>query len=263
MCRSLHGKRHHPSSVHVALLVVCLIAFTGCRKKRVSPPTPAPITAPAVETGIASWYGHPYHGRRTASGEVYDMEKMTAAHRTRPFNSWVRVYDLDNGRTVDVRINDRGPFVDGRIIDLSHAAARQIEMIGPGTAKVQVRTIAPPAMAVAPAPQPAGAPSERIVESTGKFAVQVGAFLDVDNAGRMRTELAKLFGNVRVIERDGDPPMWRVVVGEFSERDSAEAMAERIRGLYGPSFVVRLDAQFPPSDNGKGKVDLPDTPEKP
>jgi rare lipoprotein A (peptidoglycan hydrolase) len=77
-----------------------------------------------TETGIASWYGHPYHGRPAADGEIYDMETMVAAHRTLPLNTWVRVYDLDNNKTVEVRIVDRGPFVDGRIIDLSHAAAR-------------------------------------------------------------------------------------------------------------------------------------------
>ena len=95
----------------------------------------------ATETGIASWYGVPYHGRRAASGEIYDMEQLTAAHRTLPFDTWVEVTNLDNGKHVDVRITDRGPFVDGRIIDLSRAAARQIDMLGPGIARVRLKVI--------------------------------------------------------------------------------------------------------------------------
>ena len=135
------------------VLVVASIALAGCGHKkhaRVTPPPPrrrAPVVVQPgdTETGIASWYGHPYHGRAAANGEIYDMEKMTAAHRTLPFNTWVRVYDLDNNKTTEVRIIDRGPFVDGRIIDLSHAAAREIEMIGPGVAQVRIEVIrAPP-----------------------------------------------------------------------------------------------------------------------
>ena len=131
----------HDWLLHKALVVVIagMVLLCGCHRHKVSqalpPPTPAP-TAPvastpeSAETGLASWYGHPYHGRASASGEIYDMEQMTAAHRTLAFGTMVRVHDLDNEKSVDVRINDRGPFVDGRIIDLSHAAARTIEMIG-------------------------------------------------------------------------------------------------------------------------------------
>src|SRR6267378_1970841 len=96
-----------------ALTLAALLFVSGCGKKKVAAHTPAP--APkigAAETGIASWYGNPYHGRAAADGEIYDMEKLTAAHRTLPFNTWVRVYDLDTGKSVEVRITDRGPFVD-------------------------------------------------------------------------------------------------------------------------------------------------------
>lgn len=130
-----------------ALGVVSLLALTlaGCGR-RVSPRVP---TAPfgAVETGIASWYGHPYHGRPTASGETYDMNRMTAAHRTLAFGTWVRVDNLDNRLRTEVRINDRGPFKDGRIIDLSRAAARELDMLGPGTARVRLTVIAGPSKA--------------------------------------------------------------------------------------------------------------------
>lgn len=106
--------------------------------------SPAPAKIGSTETGIASWYGEPYHGRRSASGEIYDMKQLTAAHRTLPFQTWVEVTDLDNGKKVNVRIIDRGPFVDGRIIDLSLAAAREIEMVRPGIARVKLKVIKPP-----------------------------------------------------------------------------------------------------------------------
>ena len=96
------------------------------------------------QTGIASWYGHPYHGRATASGEIYDMEGGTAAHKRFAFGTWVRVDNLDNGKRTEVRINDRGPFVHRRIIDLSRASARDIGMLGPGTARVRLTVIAAP-----------------------------------------------------------------------------------------------------------------------
>src|SRR5687767_8094818 len=152
------------------LLAIVLAAalFYGCGpKKRVRAGSrPAPPVG-HKETGDASWYGHPYHGRRAANGEIYDMEQMTAAHRTLPFDTWVRVEHLTNRKPVEVRITDRGPFVGGRIIDLSHAAARAIELIGPGVARVRLEIIRNPV-----APQP------------GLFAVQIGAFREKSNAER-------------------------------------------------------------------------------
>ena len=97
------------------------------------------------EQGVASWYGEPFHGRRTSSGETYDMHKLSAAHRSLPLPTYVEVTNLDNGRRIVVRINDRGPFHDGRIIDLSYAAARKLDIVGPGTAPVRVRALDPPA----------------------------------------------------------------------------------------------------------------------
>src|ERR1700730_7571254 len=152
------------------VLVAVCVALSGCaEKKRVHPPTAARLGS--TETGVASWYGHPYHGRRAANGEIYDMEKMTAAHRTLPFGAWVRVKNLENNQTVDVRIIDRGPFARGRILDLSPAAAVSIAMIGPGTAKVKITVISKPS----------------VVETTAAlFAVQAGAFGDLTNAERIR-----------------------------------------------------------------------------
>jgi rare lipoprotein A len=135
-------------SLGMALAVVLLVtAATGCGKKKSkarAPQLPAsgkPVAAGDVEYGYASWYGHPYHGRRTANGEVYDMNGISAAHKTLPFNTEVEVANLENGRKVRVRINDRGPFIDGRIIDLSLSAAKEIRLVGPGTAMVQVKVL--------------------------------------------------------------------------------------------------------------------------
>jgi rare lipoprotein A len=129
------------SCICFALLISC-----GGKKKRIKLPPPTPARMGWTERGLASWYGHPYHGRRTSNGEVYDMNKLTAAHKSLPFNTWVRVTNLDNKERVEVRINDRGPFIKGRIIDLSREGAKQIEMIGPGTARVRIRVVATPSM---------------------------------------------------------------------------------------------------------------------
>lgn len=174
---------------------------------------------------MASWYGHPYHGRNAANGETYDMEKMTAAHRTLPFGTWVRVDNLSNQKSVVVRITDRGPFVSGRIIDLSRAAARAIEMIGPGTVKVRVTVTKPP---------------EKI-STYELFAVQVGAFRERSRAENLRRRLEARHQTVLLVQRDGSPPMWRVLVGREATMESAEALAERLRSETGAAFVVRLD----------------------
>ena len=217
------------------VVLVAAVALAGCgHKKRARVRPPVPPRAPVVvqlgdtEEGIASWYGHPYHGRAAADGEIYDMEKMTAAHRTLPFNTWVRVYDLDNQRTAEVRIIDRGPFVDGRIIDLSHAAARDLEMIGPGVARVRIEVIRTPPV-IAP----------------GLFAVQVGAFRDRANAERLRSRMEARYGSARLLQRAENPAIWRVLVGAETSEDAANRLAERIRqdsDEKSPGFVVRIDS---------------------
>jgi rare lipoprotein A len=122
------------------------LLFAGCaRKNSAHVPTPVkPARIGQTETGIASWYGAPYNGRRSASGEVYDMEQLTAAHRSLPFDTWVEVTNLANKKRVDVRITDRGPFINGRIIDLSLAAAREIDMVQAGIVRVKIKVIPKP-----------------------------------------------------------------------------------------------------------------------
>jgi rare lipoprotein A len=207
------------------LIAVIAIVSSGCGHKKVKVAKPPKIGS--TETGVASWYGYPYHGRRAANGEVYDMEKLTAAHRTYPFDTWVRVKNLSNDRTVDVRIQDRGPFVRGRIIDLSHAAAREIELIGPGISKVKLTVIAPP---------------KNMEKQPELFAVQVGAFKDHERALSLCEEMKQRFGAARVVERGGSPPMYRVLVGEYETEEQAATTVSLIRGSGASGLVVRIDA---------------------
>src|SRR5579864_601804 len=148
-------------------LALMLLA-SGCARHSAARLPAPPARIGSTETGIASWYGVPYHGRPSASGEIFDMEKLTAAHRALPFETWVRVTNLSNGKQVDVRITDRGPFVRGRILDLSMAAARQLDMLRTGTARVRLKVIDAPANTLE-SPQ---------IRAAAGYAVQAGAFSD-------------------------------------------------------------------------------------
>jgi rare lipoprotein A len=198
------------------------MALAGCGAKK--PRAAKPPRIGTVESGLASWYGDPYHGRRTASGEVYDMEKYTAAHRTLAFQTWVRVENLDNARSVDVRITDRGPFVDGRIIDLSKAAARDIDLIRAGTARVKLTVINAPVDTLRPA-----------------YTIQVGAFREKERADRVRKELESRLGVAVVVPREVDPPLWRVLGGRYATEDEARFTVGALRKEYPEAFVVRRD----------------------
>jgi rare lipoprotein A len=181
-----------------------------------------------VEKGIASWYGVPYHGRRASDGEIYDMYKFTAAHRTLPFNTVVRVTNLANDKQVDLRIIDRGPFVDDRIIDLSLAGARAIDMVGPGTARVKVEIVS--------------APGNESV-TAGRFAVQVGAFAERANAERLREKLAADYEHISIQDTTGPSGrLFRVRVGSEPNENAAQKLGNKLSGVTGMhTFVVRLD----------------------
>ncbi|HEX4276153.1 MAG TPA: septal ring lytic transglycosylase RlpA family protein [Bryobacteraceae bacterium] len=221
---------------YLVFVLVCAVFIAGCGKKKARARVPVPGTrsargAPAPppgtsERGLASWYGHPYHGRPAADGEIYDMETLVAAHRTLPFQTRVRVRNLSNDKTVDVRIIDRGPFVAGRIIDLSHAAAKEIDLIGPGVGQVEVTILGAPAN-----PEPA------------LFAVQVGAFREKANADRAQQNMLAAYGTAKAVLRPGDPPVWRILAGQETSEDAAEELAKRVRTEQKEpqAFVVRLD----------------------
>ncbi|MGH8130008.1 MAG: septal ring lytic transglycosylase RlpA family protein [Steroidobacteraceae bacterium] len=241
-----------------ATLVLLLLAIAGCASQRERPapaPTPAPLPAPTpegdalprdeprarsgnppfyevagrryvvlqsaagyVEQGVASWYGPDFHGGRTATGETYDMNAMSGAHPTLPLPSWVRVTNLANGRSVVVRLNDRGPFSKNRIIDLSRAAAERLDMIRTGTARVEVRSLA--AGDSAPAPP----------QATAYFA-QAGAFSGRENAeslaGRLRSAgIADVIVSEALI--DGRQT-FRVRVGPVASLADFDALIERLR----------------------------------
>ncbi len=203
---------------------------------------PAKAVRPFKQRGTASWYGKRFHGQLTSSGERYDMYRMTAAHPTLPIPSYARVTHLGNGRSVIVRINDRGPFHPGRIIDLSYAAAAKLGYVAAGSAPVEVESILPGDMsrvaeepatapvAAAPEPRPAGAdPIPATTDAKGVF-LQLGAFSARDNAdalrARLERELSWLDRGIEVLPTDG---LFRVRLGPYPDRAAADGVAARIR----------------------------------
>jgi rare lipoprotein A len=178
-----------------------------------------------MEEGVASWYGIPFNGHRTSNGEIYDMHAFTAAHRTLPFGSLVRVTNLSNGMQTEVRINDRGPFVANRIIDLSLSAAQAIQMVGPGTAQVRLEVVS--------GPNP----------TQGFFGVQVGAFANRDNADRLQAELRMHYSSVSIAIYDSpNGVFYRVRVGRLSTEEAAHQLATQLHDdEQFTTFVVRLD----------------------
>lgn len=193
------------------------------------------------QSGIASWYGAPFHGRKTASGERYDMHARTAAHKTLPIGTFLRVRRLDNGKETIVRVNDRGPFVRGRIIDLSYKAARDIEMIGPGTARVEI-LVMEKALASAGEGEPGHADF-----FTGDFTVQVGTFNQLKLAENLRDELRPGYAHVSIIPvNKGAETFYRVQVGRFTSLASAkEAVSGLVRrGCKDAFAVVRNDTNI-------------------
>ena len=238
--------RLHPRRLAAAVAfaaVAWLLMAEGCAKRTTYPPREPSPSAPRTGTappetrpgqprpykaldqwyvplpdakgfrqkGIASWYGPDFHGKRSSSGEIYDMHDMTAAHKTLPLGTLVRVRHLQNQHTIDVRINDRGPFVGDRIIDLSHEAARRLGMIGPGTAPVEIEAIG----------VLEGSPLDLY---SGNFTFQVGAFGSRENAERLRAELNPRFGNAHIVEFELAGRMfYRLRVGKCSSLDEAIA----------------------------------------
>jgi len=225
----------------ILLLVLGLFLIFGCAHRgakqtsvRPVPPvlTPAPAVEPVeegwTEKGIASWYGEPYHGRRTASGEIYDMYEHTAAHKTLAFGSVVKVTRRDTGADVKVRINDRGPFIEGRIIDLSFAAAKKIDLDIDGVAPVKIKVVGREA---APERKPT-----RIEEPEDCFWVQVGAFGDPGNARRAEAELERNGEEAVVLE--GLDELWRVRIGPFDQEKLAERAHDRITDAWPGAHVI-------------------------
>lgn len=206
----------------LAILALGLVSFvsSGCSMNRYDRPEPG-----TVQRGIASWYGEPFHGRATASGEIYDMHLMTAAHRDLPLGTTVEVTNLDNGRRVRLRVNDRGPFVRGRILDVSYAAAKKLGMVGPGTARIELRVVA----------LGDGSPGPAL---TSRYTVQVGAYRDRANAQRVADRLAGDFPQAEIFSRGS---LHRVRVGTLRSKDAAEDLRRKLRRRGFDAIVIRLE----------------------
>jgi rare lipoprotein A len=207
----------------------------GCHDIDCLPPQAAHGTGSAYNSII------PYHGRPAADGEIYDMEKLVAAHRVMPFNTWLRVTNLKNSKSVDVRVIDRGPFIDGRIIDLSKAAARQIDLLGPGVGPVRLEVISAPVN----------------IRSNDQYALQVGAFSVYANAERARTDAVARFGSAEIKMRQGSSAQYRVVAGRWSTLSDAQTAAAQMERDGKTAFVVRLDETVAGTQAAPGTPPLP------
>lgn len=203
----------------LGLLVLAGCASTGHRGHR-----PAHNGPSSLERGVASWYGPGFDGRMTASGERYDMHAATAAHRTLPFGTVLEVHNLDNGLATRVRINDRGPFKKDRIVDLSLSAARAIGMVGPGTARVELRTIV-------------------LGGGDRRYVVQVGAFQERALADALVERLRPAYPEVAL---RSDEVWHRVQLGSFDDPDAAAALASKL-SRQGYSALVVASAAPPPT----------------
>ncbi len=207
------------------LIAGAICAACSARQQAPAPFVPvAPPARPAAIVGVASWYGPGFNGHRTSSGAIYDQDGLTAASTAFPLGSRLRVTNLDNGEAVDVTVDDHGPYVKGRKLDLSRRAARAIGMIGPGTARVRMDVLG----------TPAGGPA-----LGERYFVQVGSFADPAHADRVRARLAGSYRDV-AIERagGGSARYYRVRMGAFATRRDADARATRMIRLGYPAFVI-------------------------
>ena len=241
-----------PARTAIAVIALGgLLLLSGCGHKKsaaarvppaptVTPQSKAPEGEPAkppsepvsrsakpiyVETGLASWYGPPYHNRKGANGEIYDQNAMTAAHRTLPLNSMVRVTNLSTGHVAMVRITDRGPFIEDRIIDLSLAAAKAVDVWRPGTAEVKLEVLS------APAP----------IAQGGRWCVQIGAFQSEHEARKLKEKLQDRYEGANVIQFTGPTGEWVRIRPEGDDKRKAEEVASKTHVKEGGVFLVRLD----------------------
>lgn len=247
--------RNYTYIVMVFFLSAALVALSGCGKQTV-PPADGGYKSPRTdggtqttaprgskpytvmgktyhpllhaddfhEEGIASWYGKDFHGKQTANGERYDMYGMTAAHKLLPFGTMVRVTNKNNGKSIVVRINDRGPFVDNRVIDLTHTGAKELDMLAAGTAPVIVETVG----------QVKGLHDGKL---EGQFYIQVGAFGVEANAANLVQELRNRGYRARAVFASAIN-FWRVQVGPYNDLAKAESASEDLKGEFQNSFIV-------------------------
>lgn len=206
------------------LFLLCLVLLpgltTGCASHHLESPKPG-----TVQRGIASWYGEPFHGRPTASGEIYDMHGLSAAHKELPLGTRIAVRNLENGRELEVRVNDRGPFIRGRVLDLSFGAAKRLGMVEDGLAKVEIRVLSI-------------GDGKKGPSRFSRYAVQLGAFQDRDNALDLLREIRDQYADAEVFSAKG----WhRVRVGNFRDQTSAEELRRSLMDAGYSALVIILD----------------------
>jgi len=207
------------------VIISLLFLLAGLYSCRPSRPAVSPPPAGFVETGIASWYGPEFHGKPTSSREIFDQNDLTAAHQTLPFGTMVLVTNLDNGRQVTVRINDRGPFIKGRIIDLSYAAARMLGMVGPGTARVRLEVV--------------GFEAPRPAVQSGSYVLQIGSFAMEENAVALLQKLQKEFPRVYLsVFQTGGRTFHRLRLKASTEAE-ARNLAEKLSAAGYPVLLLR------------------------
>ena len=208
----------------VPFLLLTALLFSCAPARRPVFPPPPPKVEVYREVGFASWYGKEFHGRPTTSGEIYDMYGLTAAHRTLPLGTAAEVTNLENSRSVRVRINDRGPFVANRFLDLSYGAAKEIDMAEKGIARVRLEAW----------------PGERELSSR-HFTVQVGSFLIEENAKRLKQRMERYGPSSITLYQTNRQTFYRVRVGDFRGEDQAQALFRRLAREGFSPFVVCAD----------------------
>jgi peptidoglycan lytic transglycosylase len=208
--------RSRPALKTNAPILFALSLVVGCSVPASKVRVPELAVSRLTQTGIASWYGPGFHGKATASGEIYNQHDLTAAHQTLPLGTRVMVTNLENGSATEVLINDRGPFAKGRIIDLSYSAAQAINMVGPGTALVRVDVLESPIRL-------------QSIRAALDYTLQLGSFTQLENARQLRDRAAKSFSDVIVAPlQSQDMTYYRVHMGTFSSRTEAEDLARQV-----------------------------------
>jgi rare lipoprotein A len=222
---------HALRALGIGLVLAASVFPTSCagprdRSALLSIPTPSPAPVPGEiyrETGVSSWYGKDFHGRKTANGETYDMYGLSAAHRTLPLGAFIRVTNLDNYKTVKVKVNDRGPFARNRVLDLSYGAAKELGFVAQGTTRVRIETVEP-------------------IRDSAQFTVQAGAFVEEGNAKQLKQRLSRRFDSVSIVSFESNVgKFYRVRVGSYPSEEKAELVASRLTLEGLEPIVVRKD----------------------
>jgi rare lipoprotein A len=233
-----------PFLIITSLIILGLVSGCGTinlfhKKTRLPEPSrTAPHRVVGKFEGTASWYGPKFHGKKTASGEIFDMYELTAAHKTLPLGTMCVVTNRQNGKSVTVRINDRGPYIEGRVIDLSYAAAMVIDMVESGTVPVRVEILAGGSETEF---TPLSSSSPFSGEMDIFYTIQVGSFTDRTNAETLHDSLIGLFDNVRIEEfKTSDTTYYRVRVGKFPSRDKADIAADELSRSGYSGFITEM-----------------------